>query len=125
MIRAIILAFVGFMALAAPAHAQSMPFDWPATVGTSSAQVIGANPQRRRIEFYNPNQTAIVAVCPVVARTSGSPAITCTVNGAGSISLLPYTGIRLDGVGGNPQVPSAWNAIANSGGSALTILEYE
>jgi len=28
-------------------------------------------------------------------------------------------------VGGNPQVNSAWNAIASAGGSALTVFEWE
>lgn len=112
--------------LAAPAFAQSpaMPYTYAPTVGTGSAQVMAANTARRRIEFYNPNDTAKVAVCPTISRATGS-AITCTVNGAGSITLLPYQSYRVDGVGQIPQVNSAWNAIASAGASSLTIFEWE
>lgn len=113
--------------IAAPALAQSapkMPYAYPATVGTSSSQIMAVNPARRRIEFFNPNATAIVAVCPTIAR-SNSGVISCTVNGPGSITLLPYASQRIDGVGSNPLVPSAWNAIASGANSALTIFEYE
>ena len=112
--------------LIAPAGAQTpaLPYTYAPTVGTGSAQVMAANPARRRIEFYNPNATALVAVCPTISRAN-STAITCTVNGSGSITLLPYQSYRIDGVGGIPQVNSAWNAVASSGGSALTIFEWE
>lgn len=110
----------------APALAQSpaMPYTYPATVGTGSAQVMAVNPSRRRIEFYNSSDTAKIAVCPTISRTA-TPTITCTVNGPGSITLLPYQSYRVDGVGGNPLVPSAWNAIASAGSSPLTIFEWE
>lgn len=124
MLRAFLsLLFLGFVA---SAHAQSpaMPFTYPVTVGTSSAQAIGVNSSRRRIEFYNSSDTAKIAVCPTISRTA-TPTITCTVNGPGSITLLPYQSYRVDGVGGTPKVDSAWNAVASSGGSPLTIFEWE
>lgn len=109
---------------AAAAQSPGMPFTFPATVGTSSAQVIAANPARKRIKFTNPNATALVAICPTISRTA-TPTITCTVNGAGSVTLLPYQSETFDGVGGNPRVDTAWNAIASAGGSALTVYEWE
>lgn len=114
------------LVLASPALAQSpaLPYTYPVTVGTSSAQAIGTNAARRRIEFYNSSDTAKIAVCPTISRIS-TPTITCTVNGPGSITLLPYQSYRVDGVGGNPMVNTAWNAIASSGSSALTIFEWE
>jgi hypothetical protein len=114
---------VGFSAVA---HAQSpgQPYTYPVTVGTGSAQAIGVNAARKRIEFYNSSDTAKIAVCPTISRTA-TPTITCTVNGPGSITLLPYQSYRVDGVGGVPQVNSAWNAIASAGASALTIFEWE
>jgi hypothetical protein len=109
---------------AAFAQSPAMPFTYPVSVGTSSAQAIGVNSSRRRIEFYNSSDTAKIAVCPTISRTA-TPTITCTVNGPGSITLLPYQSYRVDGVGGAPKVDSAWNAIASAGASALTIFEWE
>ncbi|MEY9397031.1 hypothetical protein ABIF66_007840 [Bradyrhizobium japonicum] len=118
--------FFALLLLASPALAQSpaTPYTYPKSVGTSSALIIGVNPTRRRIEFTNNSDTAKIAVCPTISRTA-TPTITCTVNGPGSITLLPYQSYRVDGVGGVPKVDSAWNAIANSGGSPLTIFEWE
>jgi hypothetical protein len=36
-----------------------------------------------------------------------------------------YQSETFDGVGGTPQVNSAWNAIASAPGSALTVYEWE
>lgn len=121
-----ILIALAALCLAAPAVAQSpaMPFTYPVSVGTSSAQAIASNPARRRIEFYNSSDTAKIAVCPTISRTS-TPTITCTVNGPGSITLLPYQSYRVDGVGQVPKVDSAWNAIASGAASPLTIFEWE
>lgn len=115
-----------FLVFAASANAQSpaLPYTYPVTVGTGSAQAIGSNNARRRIEFYNSSDTAKIAVCPTISRTA-TPTITCAVNGAGSITLLPYQSYRVDGVGGNPMVNTAWNAIASAGSSPLTIFEWE
>jgi hypothetical protein len=107
-----------------PSTSPQMPFDFPATVGTSSAMVIGQNLSRRRIEFYNPSATATVAVCPTIGRHTGF-AFACTLNGAGSITLLPYGSVRIDGTPGNASVPSSWNAIASGASSPLTVTEFE
>jgi hypothetical protein len=121
-----ILATLALLLMPSVTFAQSpaLPYTYPVTVGTGSALAIGTNVSRRRIEFYNSSDTAKIAVCPTISRTS-TPTITCTVNGAGSITLLPYQSYRVDGVGGNPQVNGAWNAIASAGGSALTVFEWE
>ena len=97
-IASIILALC--IATAAFAQSPALPYTYPVTVGTLSAQAIGVNPTRRRIEFVNSSDTAKIAVCPTFARTL-TPTIVCTVNGAGSITLLPYQSYRVDGVGGN------------------------
>ena len=110
------------------AHAQQVPpYVYPATIGTASTPILPVNSARRRIVFYNPNATAIIAFCPVGPGRNGT-AITCAVNGAGSITLLPYASYTLDG--GTPSGPplamgSAWNAIANTASSAFTVLEFE
>jgi hypothetical protein len=79
---------------------------------------------RRRISFANPNPSALIAVCPTISRVDSS-AITCAVNGAGSITILPYASIQIEGAGQNGNIPSAWNAISDTPGAALTILEWE
>lgn len=112
--------------LSSPVAAQSpgMPYTYPVSVGTSSAPAIGVNQNRARIEFVNNSDTAKIAVCPTISRTA-TPTITCTVNGPGSITLLPYQSYRVDGVGQWPKVPAAWNAIASAGGAPLTVYEWE
>jgi hypothetical protein len=107
------------------AFAQTPPYDYPLTIGTSPVQVLsGPNNARRRLVFANPNATAIVAVCPKLSRVNSAP-IVCAVNGAGSITILPYASFTVDGVGQNGALPSAWNGIASAPGSALSILEFE
>lgn len=101
------------------------PYAYPIVVGTSPAQVLPSNAARKELIFVNPNATAIVAVCPVTSRVD-STSVTCAVNGAGSITILPYDRVTVSRVGGNPySIPSAWNAVANTPGSNLTILEFE
>jgi hypothetical protein len=78
-----------------PAPAQSAPFVYPRTVGTSSTAVLPANTARKRLFFHNPSGTATTAVCPVKSRVDGS-AVACTVGGPGSITLLPYARATLD-----------------------------
>lgn len=106
------------------AHAQSpaMPYGYAVSVGTSVVSALPANPARKYVVFCNPNDTAKVAVCPTVGR---SGTITCTVNGAGSVTLLPYACQGFGGIGGTPSVPSAWNAVSSAGGSALSAFEWE
>jgi hypothetical protein len=121
---AVLLAALLLSVSAAVAQSPAMPYTYPVSVGTSSAQIMIVNPARRRIEFVNNSDTAKIAVCPTISRTS-TPTITCTVNGPGSITLLPYQSYRVDGVGGVPQVNTAWNAIASAPGSPLTVFEWE
>ena len=125
MIRRVLLAALLAVCLAGTAHAQSLPFVFAVTVGTGSAQAVAANSNRARIEFYNSSDTAKIAVCPVLALRTIPTTLTCTVNGAGSITLLPYQSYRIDSVGQGGHVSTAWNAIASGAGSPLTIFEWE
>jgi hypothetical protein len=130
MIKTFALSLSFLLAGAAYAAAQSPapPYAYPRTVGTSSAQVLAGNNARRRVLFSNPNATAIIAVCPTISRVDSS-AIACTVHGAGSITILPYASIQLDGIGGAPgpvaSVPTSWNAISDTPGSMISIYEWE
>lgn len=121
---------IGFLLAAAPAFAQQAPYVYAPTLGTSSVQILGNNPARRRVMFINPNAAASVAVCPVgPTRVTGGVTVTAVINGAGCITLLPYGNMTIDGGGGGsgPQIfiPSAWVGVASAGGSALTVLEFE
>ena len=120
-----ILVALALLLIPAAALAQVPPYDYPLTIGTSPSQVLfGPNNARRRLVFFNPNATAIVAVCPALSRVNSAP-IVCAVNGAGSVTILPYASFTVDGVGQNGALPSSWNAIASAPGSALSILEFE
>jgi len=116
------LAFIG--ALSSAAFGIDQPYVWPQTVGTTASQVLPSNTARKQVFFHNPNATATVAVCPVVSRKDGTN-VACAVNGAGSLTLVPGGSILITGVGGNPALPSAWNGVASSPSSALTIYEFE
>ena len=48
----------------AAALAQTPPYAYPITVGTSQVQILGPDAARRRLVFSNPNATALIAVCP-------------------------------------------------------------
>ena len=119
-----ILVALALLLIPGAALAQTPPYDYPITVGTAQVQVLAADAARRRLVFANPNATAIVAVCPSLSRVNSAP-IVCAVNGAGSVTLLPYSQFTVDGVGQNGALPSPWNAIASAPGSALSILEFE
>jgi len=106
------------------AHAQTPAL--PYTIGRGRDRIgtaIGLIPPAKRIEFYNSSDTAKIAVCPTSAATA-TPTITCTVNGAGSITLCPSV---LTGRW------RRWRAAGqfgmerdrDSGGSALTVFEWE
>jgi hypothetical protein len=113
-----------FIALSATAaHAQTQPFALPATVGLASSVVAAANPNRKKILFVNPNPVAKVAVCPVASRLVPST-LTCTVGGAGSITLLPYASFMIEQTGASA-VATSWNGISDTAASALTIYEFE
>lgn len=83
-------------------------------VGTSAAQVIGANPVRRGIIFANPSNSVILYLAPVG-----------TVIAAGvGVPLLPGAVFQIM-ADENVQVNCAWQAVAASGASNnLTILEF-
>ena len=87
-------------------------------------QVLQADNARRRIVFANPNATATVAVCPTLSRVNSAP-IVCAVNGAGSITLLPYASFPVDGVGQNGSTSGALECVSDTPGAALSILEFE
>jgi hypothetical protein len=124
-------AVLALLVLIAPAAAQTAPYVYPMTVGTSSAQVLANNPARKKLIFHNPNDTAKVAVCPIGPNrtaNSGGSNIVAVVNGAGCITILPYDRVEISGsTASGPQqaMPSAWVGIASAGGSALTIYEFE
>jgi hypothetical protein len=120
----LILGVAALALVAEIASAQSPPYAYPRTVGTSPAQVLPANAARKVVIFANPSATATVAVCPAQDRIT-SANITCAVNGAGSITLLPYDRITISAGSPPYTIPSAWNAVASGGGSPLTILEFE
>jgi hypothetical protein len=112
-------------AIAAPAAAQQLPYAWPQTVGTTAVQVLPANPARKQVFFHNPNASATVSVCPTVSRKDGTN-VACTVNGAGSITLLPGGSATLGGVGSpTAAIPTPWNGIASAPSTPLTIYEWE
>lgn len=117
--------------LAIPALAQTPPFTYPQTIGTSSVTILAANPARKKLVFHNPNDVAKIAVCPVgPTRAVGGTAslIVAVINGAGCSTLLPYQTIEVSGsTASGPQqaMGSAWVGIASAGASALTIWEFE
>lgn len=124
-LRLIAIAAAALAAAVNAAAAQTMPYVYAKTVGTSVSQVLGINAARKRVEFFNPNPTALIAVCPAGPNRDNGSAVTCTVGGPGSITLLPYWYFRSDALQPQSGLPSAWNAIANGASSSLTILEYE
>jgi hypothetical protein len=119
-----ILVALALLLIPGAALAQTPPYAYPLTITTSPVQILGPDNARRRLVFANPNATAIVAVCPSLSRVNSAP-ITCAINGAGSVTILPYASFTIDGVGQNGALPSPWNAIASAPGSALSILEFE
>lgn len=126
--RKIALAIALIVGLATGAPAQVPPYVYPVTLGTASTQVLPVNPSRKRVIFVNPNATALIAVCPLGPTRNTSVIVTAIINGAGCVTILPYSSFTVDGSGGSgPQLsmPSAWVAIANAGSSALTIYEFE
>lgn len=122
------LGVAAVLGLVTGAAAQSPPYVYPIAVTTASAQILAANPQRKKLIFHNPNDQIKVAVCPLgPSRASGGAAITAVINGAGCITLVPYDRVEITGsTASGPQqaMPSAWLGIGSSAG-ALTIIEFE
>jgi hypothetical protein len=113
------------------AHAQTLgpPWDYPLVLSTTPVQVLPIDPMRRRIIFVNPDPAAIIAFCPSQITRAGA-AFACSVNGAGSITLLPLGSFVLDGgtVQGPPlAMGSAWFGVSNAAKtpSPATVLEFE
>jgi hypothetical protein len=119
------------LCFAGPALAQSPPFTYPQTIGTSSVSILATNPARKKLIFHNPHDVAKVAVCPVGPnRTANSSQslVVAVINGAGCLTLLPYQTQEVSGsTASGPQqaMGSPWVGIASAGGSAITILEFE
>ena len=103
------------MVTESPFYGQN-PVAYGPVVGTSSAQVIGFNAQRKKIYFQNPNATAIIAVCCSI--DNNGAALAAVVNGRGSWTILPRSDLVLD-----YRPVSAFNAISDTPGAGLTILE--
>jgi hypothetical protein len=119
------------LCLALSARAQTPPYTYPLTLGTTSVQVLPFNPARKKVIFHNPNDQAKIAVCPVGPdRTphSSQALVVAAINGAGCTTILPYD--RVEVSGGTPSGPqqdmrSAWVGIASAPGSAFTAFEWE
>lgn len=127
-LRRLALVLIALAGSFGPAAAQTPPYDYAITIGTTSVQVLGPSPTRRRVIFHNPNVTALVAVCPVGPTRSANTTVVAVINGAGCITILPRGYFDLQGA--NAQGPplamgSAWVGISDTPSVALTILEFE
>jgi hypothetical protein len=129
MMRALLSA-LALLALSVTAFGQSRslgpPWDYDPTLNTTPIQVLPADPVRRRIIFSNPSATVTIAFCPSQITRDGTT-FACAVNGAGSITLLPYGSFVLDG--GTEQGPplsmsAAWFGVATASAPA-TLMEFE
>jgi hypothetical protein len=124
-------AIIFALCIGSAAHAQSPPYTYPQTIGTSSVTILAANNTRKKLIFHNPNDTAKIAVCPVGPnRTaqSSQALIVAVINGAGCSTLLPYQSVEISGStasGPQQQMGSAWVGIASAPGSAFTVYEWE
>jgi hypothetical protein len=56
--------FLLALCLASAAHAQTPPYTYPLTLGTSSVTILAPNNARKKLIFHDPNDTAKIAVCP-------------------------------------------------------------
>jgi hypothetical protein len=120
------------LCITSAALAQTPPYTYPLTIGTSSVSILPADPARKKLIFHNPNDQAKVAVCPVGPNrlaNSSQALIVAVINGPGCITILPYDRLNLDNgaAASNPPLSngSAWVGIASAPGSALTIWEWE
>lgn len=122
------VAFILLLLGLASAQAQTAPYVHGGAISTSPIQVLPNSPARRKIFMFNPNATASVAYCPAGPNRDTGAAVTCAINGAGSITLLPGQGLMLDGAvaqGPPLNMSSAWNGVASAGGSTYTIIDFE
>lgn len=98
------------------------PFGYALTLGTSSVQILPANPSRKGLMFFNPSANT-VSICP--ALTPGGAQLAAVVNGAGSMTVfsggllvLPQPGWSDIGLG------AAFNAIASGAATPFTVWEF-
>jgi hypothetical protein len=86
-------------------------------IGTAAAQVIAANPSRRKITFHNPGTVNVYVAMLVNAQGA---AFTPTLAALGGTFLIyPGNTLPFDG-----EVQVAWQALAASGSTnPLTIME--
>lgn len=119
----LVAAFVAAIFSITQAHAQKAPYDYDAQVTTAPSQIIPENAARKSIEFCNPNASITVAICSVTSRRTGA-ALTCAINGRGSVTLPPSTCWGKSAPQGGT-LPSAWNGVAASGTANITVLEIE
>lgn len=124
------LALAGFLAIAGmlgAARAQVAPYVHGGNIGTSPIQVLATDTARKKILLHNPNASVTIAYCPAGPnRDTGQPVV-CAVNGAGSITLLPYSSVVIEGAlpnGLSLPLSSAWNGVA-SGSGVYSILDFE
>lgn len=101
-----------------PGDTNSTPVGYGPLVGLTPMQVIGANPTRQTLVFYNPG-SGQVAICPVNPPLSGVAALTPTINGPGSVTLSQNGTAVFDTL----VCTAAWQAVAALAGSPLTIYE--
>jgi hypothetical protein len=124
-----LVALLLLLAGAVSAFAQVPPYTFPIVLSTTSVQVLPVNPLRKRVIFVNPNATALVAVCPLGPARNTNVAVVAIINGAGCVTVLPYSSFTLDngeGSGAPPlSIPSAWVGIASAASSGLTVYEFE
>jgi hypothetical protein len=127
--KLIALLLLQLLAGAVPAVAQQTPpYVYGPTLGTASVQILPVNPLRKRLMFVNPNATSKVAVCPLGPSRNNDVIVTAVINGAGCVTILPYSSFTVDGStasGPTFYMPVAWVGIASAGASALTIYEFE
>lgn len=99
-----------------PGETNSTPVGYGPLVGTAPSQVIGANPTRSTLVFYNPGMSQ-VAICPV--NPPWVPSLTPTIGGAGSVTLSTNGTAVFDTL----VCTAAWQAVAAVANSPLTIYE--
>ena len=93
------------------------PVNYQFVVGLTSIRVLPFNALRERVIFHNPHATAQIALsCLVDQNGNALPAV---MNGAGSVIMLPLMTFDLT----NHPV-SGWNAVSDTVGGNLTILEF-
>ena len=128
------------MATIGSGNTASLPSGYAVTVGTVAQFALPYNPTRNGLIFYNNSASALITVAPssqylvasgatpATAGQTSTPSGTVTgpiqglpvTNGPGCVTLSPGQAFIID----NLNCSSAWNAISNTAGGALTVLEH-